>query len=418
MPDIQMLGIPDHPVDEIEMMRLYYQKFFPFRAFFQWLNHSPVPSNDFANRELAYTLEDDTYVRYKSFPTVDEFKKDLLYVTPKRFEVGAIYRINPRDRKSVRKDLVKPIAKELVFDIDLTDYDNIRTCCDEARICIKCWQFITVSIKVLDTALRDDFGFNHILWVYSGRRGAHAWVCDKRARDLTDHQRSAITSYLQVLGRSTGGKAVDLRRPLHPHLSRSLDILKHDFPKMILRDQDPWAGELAAEKLAHKLPDSTLSKKLVSKWKDSIESSRDKWLDIDTVAQQSGSTTLDPTKLMEAKQDIIFEYTYPRLDVAVSKLTAHLLKSPFCVHPKTGRVCVPIDVDNVESFNPFLVPTVDHLLSELNSFDIDKPTDDRLESYEKTSLKPYVETFRKFVNNLVKEEQETSKRRRDDSLDF
>ena len=77
-----------------------------------------------------------------------------------------------------------------------------------------------MAIKVVDTALREDFGFQHIMWVYSGRRGAHAWVSDKRARSMDDHKRKALAGYLEVIkGGTQSGKKVDVKRPLHPHLA-------------------------------------------------------------------------------------------------------------------------------------------------------------------------------------------------------
>lgn len=65
-------------------------------------------------------------------------------------------------------------------------------------------------------------------------------------------------------------------------------------------------------------------------------------------------------------EDIILQYTYPRLDAEVSKHRNHLLKAPFCVHPKTGRVCVPVDPERVGEFDPERVPTVGQLLRELD----------------------------------------------------
>lgn len=80
-----------------------------------------------------------------------------------------------------------------------------RSCCKGAKLCSRCWAFINVAVKVLGGALRDDFGFQHVLFVYSGRRGMHAWVCDEAARKLDNSARAAVAEYLSALNGQGGG---------------------------------------------------------------------------------------------------------------------------------------------------------------------------------------------------------------------
>ena len=47
--------------------------------------------------------------------------------------------------------------------------------------------------------MAEDFGFTKLMYVFSGGRGLHIWVCDKRARELKDSVRKAIVDYLELV---------------------------------------------------------------------------------------------------------------------------------------------------------------------------------------------------------------------------
>ena len=62
-----------------------------------------------------------------------------------------------------------------------------------------CWLLADSTVYKCKISFSDDFGFEHLLWIYSGRRGIHCWVCDEGARSLSTQGRSAVAEYLQVV---------------------------------------------------------------------------------------------------------------------------------------------------------------------------------------------------------------------------
>lgn len=215
---------------------------------------------------------------------------------------------------------------------------------------------------------------------------------------------------------------------------RSLGILKPYFADTILRDQDPWGTPERAEKLLQLLPNRALVDSLKAEWESSPgRSSTQKWSDIlkvnlSSASKRAGTGRKVEDKIREAMEDIMLEYTYPRLDVNVSKALNHLLKSPFVIHPGTGRVCVPIDIERLAEFDPLAVPTVHELLRQIDEWKGDGEEGDASQEggkgvadWEKTSLKPFVEVFRLFVARLMKDEMgQKVKRERgeDEKMEF
>jgi DNA primase small subunit len=196
----------------------------------------------------------------------------------------------PKDKKSLRPGHLQPLKRELVFDIDMTDYDSIRTCCSGKGICRRCWGFIAAAVTVLDRTLREDFGFNYILWVYSGRRGIHCWVSDREAMDLTDDQRKSIMGYLEVIkGGKEQTKKVNVRghpkdkdpiKVLHPSVKKALEGLSEGyFAGLILEDQDCFADEQGWSIFLELLPNQKVAENLRKQWSSEPSDSASKWED-------------------------------------------------------------------------------------------------------------------------------------------
>ncbi|KAL1916943.1 uncharacterized protein VTP21DRAFT_5140 [Calcarisporiella thermophila] len=399
------------------LLRLFYQRFFPYRQYFQWLNYEMVPTKTFQNREFSFQLQNEAYLRYQSFDNMEELKKEIERLQPVKIDIGAVYKVKPKDKKMFRSTAFDALEKELVFDIDMTDYDDVRTCCKGGDICLKCWEFMTVAIKIIDVALRDDFGFEHLLWVYSGRRGVHCWVCDERARKLNNDERRTIVGYLEIIkGGAQQDKKVKLPSNLHPSVSRSLDVLKEHFERIILQGQNVLGEQQHWKKVLQLIPDESVRKALDEQWQeDDSKTSEQRWDDIDrelALALKNTKASARRQALQLCKRDIIFQYCYPRLDDKVTTEMKHLLKSPFCVHPGTGRVCVPIDPARCDEFNPLQVPTVAQLLNEVNTQGNGEGK--RVPDWEVTSLKPYIKVFEDFLKGLLRD---TRERKRDAAKD-
>jgi len=193
-----------------ELLRTYYARLFPHELLTSWLAYDPAgaaagASNSlFARREWSFTIEpspgDEIYIRYQSFVHPADLTAAISKRNPHKIDIGAVFSHPPKDHNTLQSSgKFGTEQRELVFDIDLTDYDGVRSCgCAGAKICQRCWKMMTMAVKVMERGLREDFGFQHVAWFYSGRRGVHAWVCDESARTLSNEARSAVAAYFEV----------------------------------------------------------------------------------------------------------------------------------------------------------------------------------------------------------------------------
>lgn len=310
------------------MLQEYYSDYFDVTPLI-----NIIGLTTFRRREFGFDLG-DVFVRNLSFDTPRKLVNYMSRQGVFQAYVGAVYTHPPSKQQTIQK--LQWESRELVFDIDLDEYDLVRhcNCKGEKTFCDECWTLARDAMLFLDSTLREDFGFKDLVWIFSGRRGVHCWVCDEIAETLDQIQRSSIINYLTLIREGGNIPQIDalpkysksLKERIFTLLSRSYfqNTTVHDLMKLGFKKND-------AQKIL---------KQVRSKSKFNYQ------LSIPTYP------SIDPLRLAKA----IVINRYPRIDRKVTMDTRRLLKIPNSIHGKTGNVCVIIK--NISNFDPFNVPSI------------------------------------------------------------
>ena len=134
-------------------MRIYYNYLYPFETVVRWLTHNN--RSQLAHRELSFEFEGNVVERYVTFVDAKAFKNRMIAsssnskdATPLKVDAGAVWNRTPEKDSNA-----KTVERELIFDFDMNDYDDVRTCCEGKRVCTKCWKLLVTAVEIIEKAL-------------------------------------------------------------------------------------------------------------------------------------------------------------------------------------------------------------------------------------------------------------------------
>ncbi|CAH8579947.1 unnamed protein product [Schistosoma curassoni] len=315
-----------------ELLRIYYRRLFPCDLFAQWLTYNSR-SSGLSKREFSFTLNGDIYLRYQSFDSSSDLRKDLVKLCPIKIDIGAVYSTSPRLHRSILSSSLKPTltAGNFSKSYDSHSHGNIEP----------------IFHPCVDAA------------------------CDILMPRFTTY--CSTTNGQNLFGNKK-------------RLDKLLSFLPVELKDLRERLLDEWSTDTQENK---------------------EEVSTKRWNTLRKFLKENGRANV--------LKEIVLNFTYPRLDVNVSTGLNHLLKSPFCVHPKTGYICIPFNPQEVDKLDPFNVPTLNELVEQLSSVtnndhdcgnnDENISSNDRhLLSFKNTSLRSSIEYFETFIKHVLKAE--------------
>jgi DNA primase catalytic subunit len=173
----------------------WYPLLFPFPKLYLLFQYQGY------QREWAaryFTFRNEGFARHLYFePEEEDNDKRYRLITAckdglSEIHFGAVY---PRITRSGQQ-FPTAIGKELIFDIDLNSYEDVRPCCKSMKkACPKCWVIGDTAMRIIDRVMNEVFGIREMIFCFSGRRGFHVIVTQKNVFELENHDRAKFYDF-------------------------------------------------------------------------------------------------------------------------------------------------------------------------------------------------------------------------------
>lgn len=369
------------PLSEIQL-REYYRNYFPFQSIRSWINYGGKEPLD--QRECAFWYDSERFNRWANIDDMDRIIHNPHLSPPERMEIGPVYSLPLKDRTLSMEGTFYPLHRELVFDIDADDFKDIKCCCGDSEICEHCWHYMHCALVCLTKALRENFGFKHILPVFSGRRGVHLWVCDRVARELAPEIRKKIVAYLNLNEIVKGNFKPPYRGQVSFPFAEQMKPICEQFFVRIADEQSIFTNEKIKPRVIECVGSNNYQSIMDAFSEVRGNSFKKQWEYIKT--RKFGPNSFENTA---SYYRLIFAFTFPRLDENVTTVINHLLKSPFSFHPKSGLLSLPIPDSLFGTYPPEWVPKLRDLLDK---------KDDAIKAFKEA-----VDIFEKFREGTLSE---------------
>lgn len=330
-PDVESDVEPSKPKFDKEKLgndiKSYYTEHLDINQIFR-----VIELETFETREFGFERLDAGFTRNKSFSEPSHLFEYLSTFPTGGAYIGSLYqdRLLPgdRDNKPVTIHNSPWVGRELIFDFDMDEYDQVRKCdCTGRKVCEDCWFLMQKASEIIDDTLREDFGFTKLEWVYTGGRGYHCWVLDKQAFKLDQDQRAAIIGHMQIIHDPKGLQKID-------NIGNQAELLKTRIYEKLARDF------ILEEQFTKTLRDIGFTKNKLELSREFLEGTALYRDIVDSVPRGKDEEFLNSVIL----------HLYPRIDHKVTIDVRRLIRMPGSVHGRTQNISEYID--DPGNFNP------------------------------------------------------------------